>query len=242
MQADPIKPTLKASGTKRLKLKHIKLLSSFAIKSNLRCYNLARRAQDASSSSSTAAAAAANPHDMQVTSLLSEVESEAASLGERKAEVAAAEAAFTVTQRADAAFGTRGIQSYLFESALGELSARVGAYMHDLTGGELTMELRPAAAGAAPVKKVKSTAPTKKAKTTAAAAAAAADEAGEDDEEEEEGDEDADAEEARDAAIAAGGGGGGGGGAPMRGRTKTVPAAVGPARYCSPRHRMSFTP
>jgi len=36
VQVDPIKPTLKASGTKRLKLKHCKLLSSFAFKFNLR--------------------------------------------------------------------------------------------------------------------------------------------------------------------------------------------------------------
>jgi hypothetical protein len=33
------------------------------------------------------------------------------------------------------AFGTRGIQSYLFEGALGELSARVGSYMEALTAG-----------------------------------------------------------------------------------------------------------
>ena len=39
MQVDPIKFTLKASVTKRLKLKHVKLLSSFAFKFNLRRYN-----------------------------------------------------------------------------------------------------------------------------------------------------------------------------------------------------------
>jgi tRNA U38,U39,U40 pseudouridine synthase TruA len=33
-----VKPTSKASGTKRLKVKHVKLLSSFAFKSNLRRY------------------------------------------------------------------------------------------------------------------------------------------------------------------------------------------------------------
>jgi len=36
VQVDPIKPTLKAPGTKRLKLKYDKLLSSFAFKFNLR--------------------------------------------------------------------------------------------------------------------------------------------------------------------------------------------------------------
>ena len=39
MQVDPIKPTLKAPGTKRLKLKYDGLLSSFAFKFNLRRYN-----------------------------------------------------------------------------------------------------------------------------------------------------------------------------------------------------------
>ena len=38
MQVDPFKPTLKALGTMRLKLKYGKLLSSFAFKSNLRRY------------------------------------------------------------------------------------------------------------------------------------------------------------------------------------------------------------
>ena len=38
MQVVPVKPTSKASGTKRLKVKHVKLLSSFAFKSNLRRY------------------------------------------------------------------------------------------------------------------------------------------------------------------------------------------------------------
>jgi len=36
VQVDPIKPTLKAPGAKRLKLKYEKLLSSCAFKSNLR--------------------------------------------------------------------------------------------------------------------------------------------------------------------------------------------------------------
>ena len=38
MQVDPIKPTLKPPGMKRLKLKHDGLLSSFAFKFNLRRY------------------------------------------------------------------------------------------------------------------------------------------------------------------------------------------------------------
>ena len=38
VQVDPIKPTLKAPGTKRLKLNYDKLLSSFAFNSNLCCY------------------------------------------------------------------------------------------------------------------------------------------------------------------------------------------------------------
>jgi hypothetical protein len=38
VQTDPIKPTLNASGTKRLKLKHVKLLSSFGFIFNLRRY------------------------------------------------------------------------------------------------------------------------------------------------------------------------------------------------------------
>ena len=39
MQVDPIKPTLRAPGLKRLKLKCDKLLSTFAFKFNLRCYS-----------------------------------------------------------------------------------------------------------------------------------------------------------------------------------------------------------
>ena len=41
MQVDPIKPTLKAPGTKRLKLKYDEPLSNVALKVNLRRYNLA---------------------------------------------------------------------------------------------------------------------------------------------------------------------------------------------------------
>ena len=40
MQVDPIKPTLKAPGTKRLKLKYDEPLSKFAFKFNLRRYSL----------------------------------------------------------------------------------------------------------------------------------------------------------------------------------------------------------
>ena len=39
MQIDPIKPTVKAPGTKLLTLECIELLSSFALNSNLRRYN-----------------------------------------------------------------------------------------------------------------------------------------------------------------------------------------------------------
>jgi len=39
VQVDPIKPTLKASGTQILKLNHDKLLSSFGFKFNFRRYN-----------------------------------------------------------------------------------------------------------------------------------------------------------------------------------------------------------
>jgi len=38
VQIDPIKPVLKASATKRLKLQYGELLSSFAFKLNLCCY------------------------------------------------------------------------------------------------------------------------------------------------------------------------------------------------------------
>jgi len=38
VQVDPIKPMLKAPGTKRLKLTHYELLSSFAFRINLRRY------------------------------------------------------------------------------------------------------------------------------------------------------------------------------------------------------------
>jgi hypothetical protein len=41
VQVDPIKTTLKPSGTKRLKLKHDELLSNFGFECNLRRYTLA---------------------------------------------------------------------------------------------------------------------------------------------------------------------------------------------------------
>jgi lipoate-protein ligase A len=40
VQVDPIKPTLKAPGTKRLKLKYDDPLSNFAFKFNLRRYTM----------------------------------------------------------------------------------------------------------------------------------------------------------------------------------------------------------
>ena len=40
VQVDPIKPTLNAPGTKRLKLKYVELLSSFAFNFNLRRYSM----------------------------------------------------------------------------------------------------------------------------------------------------------------------------------------------------------
>ena len=41
MHVEPIKPTLKASGTKRLKLQYDELVSSFPFKFNLRRYTMA---------------------------------------------------------------------------------------------------------------------------------------------------------------------------------------------------------
>ena len=44
MQVDPIKPTLKAPGTKRLKLEYYEMLSRFAFEFNLRrCTQVAPR-------------------------------------------------------------------------------------------------------------------------------------------------------------------------------------------------------
>jgi len=47
VQVDPIKPTLKAPVTMRLKLKYVTSLSSFAFKFNLRRYNTADLAEAA---------------------------------------------------------------------------------------------------------------------------------------------------------------------------------------------------
>jgi hypothetical protein len=47
VQIDPIKPTLTAPGTKRLKLKHDELFSNFAFKFNLRRHNEATFTADA---------------------------------------------------------------------------------------------------------------------------------------------------------------------------------------------------
>ena len=44
VQLDPINPTLKLPGTKRLKVKYDELLSNFGFKFNLRRYNLATAA------------------------------------------------------------------------------------------------------------------------------------------------------------------------------------------------------
>ena len=43
VQVDPIKPTLKAPGTKLLKLKYGKQLSDFVFKFKLRCYTMGWR-------------------------------------------------------------------------------------------------------------------------------------------------------------------------------------------------------
>jgi hypothetical protein len=45
VQVDPIKPTLKAPGTQRLKLQHDEVLSSFAFHFSLRRYTTARASE-----------------------------------------------------------------------------------------------------------------------------------------------------------------------------------------------------
>jgi hypothetical protein len=99
------------------------------------------------------ATSSSNPREMEVVSLKAQVATETLSLNERRKEAERAEVALSVCKRADIAFGARGIQSYLFEGALGELSARTGAYMDALTGGALTVELAPVALGFATVEK-----------------------------------------------------------------------------------------
>ena len=89
----------------------------------------------------------ANPHARALEELEAQIASEGASLDARVQALNDAKEFLAVAQAADAAFGTKGIQSYLFEGALGDLSARVCQYMDALTGGALTLELRPAGAG-----------------------------------------------------------------------------------------------
>ena len=91
---------------------------------------------------------ATNPREAEVCALRAQVDAESASLFERKREADSAEEELNVFRKADVAFGSRGIQSYLFEGALAELSARVATYMETLTGGALTLALAPAAADA----------------------------------------------------------------------------------------------
>jgi hypothetical protein len=52
VRIDPIKPTSKAPGTKRLKLKYDKVLSSLAFKFNLRRYTWGRTRRPVSAASS----------------------------------------------------------------------------------------------------------------------------------------------------------------------------------------------
>jgi len=73
VQLDPIKPKLKAPGTKRLKLEYDYLLSSFAFKINLRRYTVAAAhvaAFMASAGSLLDAADLARPHIHSSTSHL----------------------------------------------------------------------------------------------------------------------------------------------------------------------------
>ena len=95
-----------------------------------------------------ALAAHSNPHTSALEELKAQLETEGESLAKRVSSLGEAKELLGIAQAADKAFSTKGIQSYLFESALGDLSARVGQYMDALTGGALTLELRPAGAGA----------------------------------------------------------------------------------------------
>ena len=107
--------------------------------------NLARRAADAAA---RRAAAAADPHAREVATLSSQAESESSALDERRAEARDAKKRSPSRDARDAAFGTRGIQSYP-SRARSRNSAREWRRTEALTGGALTMELRPAAVGAA---------------------------------------------------------------------------------------------
>ena len=62
MQVEPIKPTLKAPGSKRLKLEHGKLLSIFAFNFNLRRYSVVREHEDELEKERAAAAARAGAY------------------------------------------------------------------------------------------------------------------------------------------------------------------------------------
>jgi ABC-type dipeptide/oligopeptide/nickel transport system ATPase subunit len=86
-----------------------------------------------------------NPRAAEVETLKEQVDAESASLETRQRQADSAEEELNVFRKADVAFGSRGIQSYLFEGALAELSARVATYMETLTGGALTLALAPAA-------------------------------------------------------------------------------------------------
>ena len=103
----------------------------------------ARRLQELNEFSRSARS---NPHTSALEELDAQLAGESESLGARIESLNGAKELLGVAQAADTAFSTKGIQSYLFEGALGDLSARVGQYMDALTGGALTLELRPAGA------------------------------------------------------------------------------------------------
>jgi len=105
----------------------------------------ARRLQDLNEFNHSAHS---NPHASALEELEAQLSSESDSLKERVEHLNDARELLSTAQAADIAFSTKGIQSYLFEGALGDLSARVGQYMDALTGGALTLELRPAGASA----------------------------------------------------------------------------------------------
>ena len=96
-----------------------------------------------------------NPHTMEVESLQQQVDSETADLNLKRLEAEQSELELNTFKRGDVAFGQKGIQSYLFEGALGELSERTGVYMESLTGGAITMELKISGTSAVSPKKKK---------------------------------------------------------------------------------------
>jgi len=91
--------------------------------------------------------ARSNPHASALEELERQLASETEALAARARTLDDARNVLATAQAADSAFSTKGIQSYLFEGALGDLSARVGQYMDALTGGALTLELRPMGVG-----------------------------------------------------------------------------------------------